>query len=179
MRRFWFTAIPAAALLASCTIEETPQQYIDHLTTPAAEMEASQDEIMARLLSTGPALERRDRSAIVGALAPAADVFVLGVRSGEELTTGQAVAASLLSMVGDSDVTVGETVVSVGPGNNVAWFRTSYSLSGGEPGEVPVGFTGVFVRDGGEWRLVQGHLSQTINPSPPPQAPADTAAASG
>ncbi|MEX2582520.1 MAG: nuclear transport factor 2 family protein [Gemmatimonadota bacterium] len=178
MRPYQITVIPAVALLASCTIEETPQQYIDHLTTPAAEIGASQDEIMARLLSTGPALQRRDRSSLTGALAPSPDLYVIGPRPGEELTTAQALVDTLSTLVRSAEIGVGETVVSIGPGNDVAWFRTSYEVSGGEPGDEALSFSGVFVREGGEWRLSQGHLSSATRPSPPPAEP-DTAAAGG
>ncbi|MQA90130.1 MAG: hypothetical protein GEU90_07835 [Gemmatimonas sp.] len=183
--RLWPFAVLLAIVQGSCTIEQTPQEYIDHLTTPAAELEVSRDELMVRLLSTAPALERRDRLGVSGALAPGAEVFVLGLRPGEQLTTPRAVVDTLVSLIGGSDVGIGEAVVTVAPGNDVAWFRVAYDLPGSNADSSTINFSGVFVRAEGDWRLTHGHLSGGVSswppdPAPPPNPePADTPAADG
>jgi hypothetical protein len=176
--RFWPLAV-LALLQGACTIEQTPQQYIDHLSPPGAELEASRDELTVRLLSTAPALERRDRSSIAGALAPETDVFVLGPRPGLELTTSRAVIDTLVALTAESEVEIGETVVTVSPGNDVAWFRAAYELSGGGAEDSVLLFTGVFVRAEGDWRLSQGHLSTELSSPPSSPEASDTLEAGG
>jgi hypothetical protein len=176
--RFWLVAASVALAQGACTIEQTPQEYIDHLTTPGAALEASRDELTVRLLSTAPALERRDRSSLLGALAPETAVYVVGARPGEELTTPRAVVDTLVSIVGQSEVEIGEAVVSIAAGNDVAWFRVQYDMSGGDAEDSVLFFTGVFVRAEGDWRLAQGHLSTSLsqppsNPEPDGTQPAD------
>jgi hypothetical protein len=164
---------------AACTIEETPQEYIDHLTTPAGELEAARDELTVRLLSTGPALERRDRSSVSGALAPVPELFVEGVRPGEVLQTPRELVDTLVSLTQGATVDVTDAVVTVAPGNAVAWFRLEYELSGGAAGSHPLRFSGVFVRADGDWRLAQGHLSGELSWPPENQEPDGTQAADG
>ena len=176
--RFCCALVPLVLLQAACTIEETPQEYIDHLTTPAGELEASRDELTVRLLSTAPALERRDRSSLSGALSATPEVYVIGVREGEALQTPRELVDTLLSMTRGMEVDVSDALVTVAPGNEVAWFRLVYSLVGGAGTEPhSVHFTGVFVRSEGNWRLTQGHLSREL--SWPPENPDSVGTAAG
>lgn len=173
MRRFWL-AVPLLSALAGCTIEETPQEYIDHLTTPAAELDASRDELTARLMSIAPSVQRNDRTSLTGALSPLADVLVLRGERADALTEPRALIDTLISISGDAEVEVRESVVTIGPNNDVAWFRAVYGLVG-EDGPAELSFSGVFVREGGSWRLAQGHLTSPVSPPlPPAPEPGDT-----
>jgi hypothetical protein len=166
LRRFWLLALIAAAPLAGCRIEQTPEEYFDHQLSPAEEREASREELSDRLRAMNQALRRASRAEVFAALAPTSDVFVFGPEPEHRLTSPAAVVAALEEIVG-RDTEVLDLNVTVGPRNNVAWFRTT--LVSGTP-ELPeiVRFSGVFIRSEGEWRLTEGHLSRAVSPAPGP-----------
>jgi hypothetical protein len=176
VRRFCQALLLSTACVAGCTIEQTPQSYIDHLATPAAEIEASRDELTDRVLSVGVALQREDSPAILAALVPHSEVYVYGPEHAQELTTPGGVVAELLEHARDVDVAMTVPTVDVGPSNDVAWFRTTFLINGGNTDAADVRFSGVFLRQEGEWRLVQAHISRVV---PEPLTPLDSARLEG
>ena len=56
MSRPTYIALCTACLLAGCKVEPTPQQYFDHRDPIAVEREAAAEELQARLLAMGQAL---------------------------------------------------------------------------------------------------------------------------
>jgi hypothetical protein len=180
LRRFSRSLLLAGLALAGCRIEQTPQRYIDHQETPAEEIRASVHELRQRLLSVSAALQRGDPAEVGAALRPHEEAYVFGP-AGQELRSARDIAQALQAVHAEGGLRVDEVAVDVGPRNNVAWFRAKY-VAPAEPGAEAVRFSGVFVRQGGEWRLIQGHLSGGISqppPPPPPEATVDTAAGVG
>jgi hypothetical protein len=166
LRRFWSVAF-TAALLGGCKIEQTPSEFIDHRDTSLSEQQAAEEELRARLLSAGNALRREDADQAMDSLSPAGELFVYGLTGSGE---GPGELRAILSNVAEGRALVMEDLdVVIGPRNQVAWFRTE--LHGG-PERTVVRFSGVFMRLEGEWRLLQGHLSQPFSPGPGPALPA-------
>lgn len=178
LRRFWrlLPLLLLAAPLAGCRIEQTPAEYIDVIDIPEDDLSASADELSDRLLSTAPSLERRNLNDLLSALTPAAEVFGFGPGEGELITDPTTLGFSLSQATGGRDVSLAELNVEVGPRNNVAWFRSLYSVQGADEDAYEIRFSGVFLRIQGEWRLVQAHVSRPVSSDslPPLRAEADT-----
>jgi hypothetical protein len=166
LRRFW-SVVFAAAVLGGCKIEQTPREFIDHRDTALIELQAAEDELRARLHSAANALRREDADQAVASLSPAGEIFVYGLTGSAE---GPGQLRGILSNVAEGRaLEVADLEVVIGPRNQVGWFRTE--LRAGAEGAI-VRFSGVFVRMEGEWRLLQGHLSQPLTPVPDPDLPA-------
>jgi hypothetical protein len=166
----------AAGVLGGCTIEQTPQEFIDHRDTSAIERANAEEELRDRLGSAVRALRRHDATGAAAALSPAAELFAFGPGEADAVH-GPAELVSVLAAVAEGRVLAMEDLeIDIGARNQVAWFRTE--LRDGAEGTV-VRFSGVFVRFEGEWRLLQGHLSHPLSPVPrrDPRAVADTAVA--
>lgn len=178
MRRIGRSSWVVALAIAGCTIEQTPQEFIDRLETPGQEIAASEAEVRARLLSVTGAIQRRSGPDIEAALLPHSRVFVVGLLPGEEWRTGDEIAAALIQLRGEPAPRFEDVVVEVVSTNNVAWFRGTFAGANVLDSIADVRISGVFVRQEGAWRLLQGHLSapDAISPRPPPPAPAGTAA---
>ena len=181
LRRFCKLAAATLVALSACKIERTPESYIDPIDTPAGEIEASREELTDRLIATAAAAQRRDNPALIAALVPLSGAGFFGLEADEDSTSNAPVNA-LVDLFSQGEVAMTEPVVEVGPGNNVAWFSTTYEVSAAPLDAASVRFSGVFIRQEGEWRLAQGHLSRATPPTlPNPALPAapDTAAGGG
>lgn len=164
-------------MLGACKIEPTPARYIDRPDRPAAEAAEARAELVTRLASIGPALSRGSRTDIQLALAPHAEIRAYAMDAAEVIDSGNALVSALERLAGDAAATPADVTVEVGPGQEVAWFRSRYPL---EAGEGVAMMTGVFRLRDGEWRLVQAHISRLLTPmDPPPAASVDTVAAAG
>ncbi|MEX2571133.1 MAG: nuclear transport factor 2 family protein [Gemmatimonadota bacterium] len=175
MRRSWIPAALGALFLAACTIEQTPERYIDRETTPVGEIETSRQELTARLLSSAVAVRRGDRIGLVAALSPTTDAVVLLSGDGsEETALGRGeVVETIIRLASGAEVAMDDPLVTVAEPNNIAWFLARYRLLDDQDVESGLNFSGVFIRQDGEWRLVQGHLSPSVSPNlraPPPSA---------
>ncbi len=173
MTRTWILGVAAVLALGACTIERTPEEYIDRQLPSEAAQEAMRTELADRLRLTAAALQRANATAAVVALAPAADVVVLNSTEGRELRSTEEIVAMIAASTAGASVRVEEPEVRLDAESRVAWFRTVYHVTDAEGEERAVDFTGVFGRRQGEWRLVQGHLSRR----PQPEAEAAEAAA--
>lgn len=168
--------------MSGCRIEQTPIRYIDQVETPEAVTRASVDELSDRLRSTAPSLQRDNLSDVVAALAPHPEIATIGPTPDSISGTATDLWIALGDLTTGRYVTVEDLEVDIGAGNNLAWFRTSYLLTGGDADAERVHFTGVFVREGGEWRLRQGHLGAPAPAATAPTSPAaeaDTLVAAG
>lgn len=167
MRRFW-TFFPLLALsLAGCQIEQTPPELIDVLQIPEDEISASREELTDRLLSTGPALQRRAIGDLLAALTPAGEITGFGPT--EPVTDPTSLGYALTTFADGNTVRMDDVVVEVGPRNNVAWFRSVYSIELDDGATDQLRFSGVFLRDAGNWRLVEAHISQPVSRDSLPQ----------
>ena len=174
---FWRNSWAVALVIGGCTIESTPQSYIDRVVTPVREVELSEEEIRARLLSISPAIQRGSAADIDAALQAHDRATVIGLIPEGEATAGS-IAQDLGRLRGERAPRFEGLVVEVGPSNTTAWFRGT--LVGDSPVDstAEIAFSGVFVRQDGAWRLIQGHLSEALSRYPPTEAlPADDSAA--
>lgn len=160
LRRFYAPSLALILLLGACTIEQTPQEYIDRQQAPAREIEASRRELTDRLRLTSVSLQRGDRRGIVSALAPASGMEVIGLEPGQVIASGEELAQELALATSRGVITLDEPVIDVDSQNGVAWFRASFHLASGDSAGNRLYFSGVFVRQSGEWRLTQGHISR-------------------
>jgi hypothetical protein len=166
------TALGMLLLLASCEVESTPAEYIDRATPEESGRTAAAAEVRDRVLAMGQALGRRSSGDALLALAPARDLFVVGLDSAGSPGAG----AERMGMILDSlaarpvPVLTRDLVVHVAPRANVAWF---HAVLDGEGEEAPaVRITGVYQLNEGAWQLVQAHLSAPLTP-PTPSNPAE------
>lgn len=158
---------------------QTPEEYIDVLEIPQDEISASRDELTDRLLSTGPALQRRALSELLAALTPVPEVAGFGPR--DPVTDPTTLGHALAPVAAGSSVRVEEVAVDVGPRNNVAWFRSVYSIGYDDGSSERLRFSGVFLREAGNWRLVEAHISRPLSPDslPPAEAAGGTPVGDG
>jgi hypothetical protein len=157
LRRFWSSFLCVLAL-AACTIEPTPQQYIDRQAGSVEQVAASESELTRRLLSMADALERRDIEEVRSALDAYPDAFVFGPPPQSSVAPAR-VGYVLDGMVMGGRLIPSEVSVSVGPQNDIAWFRAIYTDTTALPADRGFRFSGTFRRIEGEWRLIQGHIS--------------------
>lgn len=170
-----------ALLMSACKVERTPVEYIDHRASVAAVRDAAAEELHARLLAMGQALNRGDASEALQALSPASDAYVI-IPDQEAILTGEEQIATALDGFAnlEGSVRMSEVQVNVGPRATVAWFRAQLERSGGMS-DAPLRISGVYVRgDEGGWRLAQAHLSMiTVAPDPIPSDSLAPSPASG
>lgn len=166
-----------ALMSAACTVERTPQSFYDQRKPAATEQEQALSEIRARVRAFAATLGRGNPAGAADALAPTAEARVMDLdgvemppRVGPEAVR-QAIAeidapAPLLART--PDLTVQASVRG-----NLAWFSTHLEmLPEGPRGSFErLRVSGAFVREAGEWRLVQLHLSRATVPNPAAAAP--------
>lgn len=173
MRRFYPTLYLLVLLLpGGCRIERTPNEYIDRVETPEEELQAATEELVDRLLSTAPSLQRRSRSDVTAALAPHVELNGIGP-AGEVVSGTDDLIRALEEQTAGNRVAMDDLKVEVDVGNDVAWFRSVLTLTDQENVTRRMPFTGVFLHHDGEWRLRQGNVALPVSP------PADSAAVAG
>ena len=168
----------AVLLLSACKVERTPAEYIDHRVSIAAVRDAAEEDLQARLLAMGQALNRGNAAEALQALSPAPDAYVITSDQAAILTGAEQISAALEVFAEmDGPVRMSEVQVTVGPRSTVAWFRAQLDYSS-ETGDAPLRISGVYVRgDEGGWRLAQAHLS-TVSVAPTDSLPRDSLAPS-
>ncbi len=162
MRRFYPALCLPLLLLSGCRIERTPGPYIDRLDTPEEEIRAATEELIDRLLSTAPSLQRRNLSDVTTALTPHVEVNGIGP-AGQVISGNAEFIRTLDELTAGNRVGMDDLRVEVDAGNDVAWFRSVLILTDDEDVSRRLPFTGVFVRDEGEWRLRQGNLAGPVS----------------
>jgi hypothetical protein len=168
-----FLPIVLAALVAGCTIDQTPSRYIDHQQTPEEEISRSRDELMSRIRSTAPALRSRRLEDVLTAMNPDPGIVLIMPDSQVILSGPEEFGEGLERMNITRSVTIGDLEVIVGPRNASAWFHGDYRVASGGEAERMIRLYGVFLRRGGEWWLVQLHLSEPVSSPDLPPAEAD------
>ncbi len=168
LRRFCCLLLCTAAI-ASCRIEQTPEHFIDNQATPVDEIITAEAEVRRRILALGVAIQRRDAFGVTSALAPHADLIVIGPEDGQLLSTPEEISSSLVQLANNgASISVGDVDVSIFPRMAGASFRTDFTSGAADGTGSEFRFTGVFIRLEGEWRLLQGHISRpaAITPAP-------------
>jgi hypothetical protein len=174
--------VAALLALAACSVERTPQEYLDPRDPAVVERQESEEELAARVGAFREALARGNRELAVQALVPAADAHVMGVQfnDGRPRFGARGIAEALATLRLPSGAvarTPDLRVQAATREGGLGWFATHLELlpvvgAGGEPQWLRV--SGVFLRREGEWRLLQLHLSKAEIPAP---ATADSASA--
>ncbi len=153
-----------ACLLASCKIEETPPEYFDHRDQVVSERGAAViQEIESRLRAFTNALSRGDAGGATTALGPAE-----GARN--------QIATVLDDLAGEvtSAAVLQEVHVSTAAEATVAWFNASVAIPRAQPiARSHLRITGVYVREAGDWELVQVHFSYPLIAEPAEEVQAE------
>lgn len=172
------TVSVAAALLAlaACSVERTPQEYLDPRDPAAVERRDAEEELAARVGAFREALARGNRADAVAALSPTADAHVMGVQfnDGRPRFGPQGITDALATLrlpTGAVARTPDLRVQAATREGGLGWFATHLELlpvvgAGGEPQWLRA--SGVFLRREGEWRLLELHLSKAEAPAPAP-----------
>jgi hypothetical protein len=156
------------ATASSCRIERTPDHFVDNQATPADELRAAEAELRGRILAVGTAIQRRNASDLASALGPHEDLSIIGPADGQVITTPAEVLTLLTELAGTDPLMARAVDVDVSPRMNVAWFQSDFGSGGAGEASSAFRFSGVFIREEGEWRLVQGHISEPIEATPVP-----------
>lgn len=156
------------ALLCACTIEETPQQYIDRRDNLADQIAVSEEELARRLGALPSALGAGADSAVLALLRPDSVTIFLTPTSADTVTSGQDLVQSLRDVEALAAADLRVLWLRVDSNNEVAWFAAVYAVAADPTQEVR--FSGAFNRSAGEWFLVNGHLS-TASLDPTRSAP--------
>ena len=174
---------PAALLLAlaACTVERTPDEYLDPRDPAEVEIRETEGELAARVGAFREALARQDRDAAVAALIPEGTTHVIG--PGENAGIARFGPAGLREALNEVVVPAGAIArtpdlrVEADPRDGVGWFATHLEMLPvvAEGRASRLRMTGVFLRHEGEWRIAQVHLStpppaDSVTPPPSPAA---------
>ena len=166
MRRL-LTAVLASHLLAACTIEPTPAEYFDHRDPSARVGDEAVEEIRDRLQAAGQALNRGDPAEARDILSPAADISLVGAGDADTHEGADRVANLLARVAVRGRTSIRDIQTTAGPRATVVWFSGMLD-SPGEASEVRTLYlTGTYLMSGGEWRLVQLHVSGDADPLNP------------
>lgn len=167
MNRLWGVVLGAALLaVASCTIERTPAEYLDPPDPVVVERRAASEELRDRVLAMGQQLGRGDVPDALAALNPAPGAFWVGLVDGASSAGDGQVAAALQQFVsGPVALQVRDVRVTIGSQGRIAWVAAFFDAAGSDRPEPSVlRLTGVYAEEGGEWQLVQAHLSVASPP---------------
>jgi hypothetical protein len=157
----------AAALLAlaGCRVQRTPAEYLDQRDPAEVDRQEAADEIRARIGAFRQGLSRGDRATAAAALIPTGLTHVISLERHGGLPRygprGLAGALEEIELPGVSVARTPDLRVELSLRQGVGWFATHVELFPVGPGDPQVfRMTGVMVRDRGEWRLAQVHLSR-------------------
>jgi SnoaL-like domain len=102
-----------------------------------------------------------ERRRIAELLAEGADAVHIGTDAGEWWSSGQFVDG-VAAAGGGGDIGVVADDIDVHVQGDVAWVEGRGRFMRADGAERPVRVTGVLVREGGQWRLVQSHSSIAV-----------------
>jgi hypothetical protein len=178
-------AAAALAALAGCDVKRTPPEFYNHPDPAVVDRQEAANEIRSRVRVFAEALGRMDTGDAVQALAPDSMAAVVGVEGNDGMVrfgaAGVRAAVAELAIAAPTVVRTPDLRVSASQG--MGWFSTHLQLLSTSAATDPVllRMSGVFVRERGEWRLVEAHLSRperaTAEPEPASSPAADSAAA--
>ena len=169
-------AAAALAALAGCKVDRTPPEFYNHPDPAVVDRQEAADEIRTRVRVFAEALGRMDTGDAVQALAPDAMAAVVGVRGNDGMVrfgpAGVNAAVAELAIAAPAVVRTPDLRVSASQG--MGWFSTHLQLLSTSAATDPVllRMSGVFIRERGEWRLVEAHLSRPEHATPRPAAAA-------
>lgn len=176
-------ALSAVVLLAACKVDRTPRKFYSQRDPAEAERAAALEELRARVISVGAALDRGDADGASVALAPATDLYVVGSEGGAPATGAQGMAR-MFRPIADSvqaTVRVSDVRITLDPRAQVGWFAAGIEVVRPDSSATvdTVNFTGVYLRSRGAWQLTQAHLSGWPPYRPAPNPLPDSTARGG
>jgi hypothetical protein len=182
--RHLVVAAALVGLFASCTIQPTPQEYIDRQIPADAERRQAEQALYDRIQALVQALQAGDVETAQATLSPAADVTVIGPGEGDRFT-GEAQITAILDLVADADagtIELADLQVGVTRRATAGWFAAWLRLHrSGVSEPVPLRVTGVYVVREAVWELQQAHFSLPAGAviAAPAAAPEPSPAADG
>lgn len=172
MQRFLVAAVGAALLGSACKVERTPPEYFDHPGWSQTEVSEAGAELQDRILAFGQAIGRRSVTEAMIALAPDPNAVILTPLHGIAIAGTEEIQRAIGGLVASRRaVRLATVAVTVSPQGSTAWFRAEATVAeaSGEQA-APLLVTGVYVRSGGAWQLVNAHISTPRPPTSPPEA---------
>lgn len=178
-------ATAALLSLAACKVDRTPPEFYSHPDPAVVDRQEAADEIRTRVRVFAEAVGRMESAEAVQALAPDSMAAVVGVDDNNGMVRfgapGLSAAVAGLAITSPTIVRTPDLRVSASQG--MGWFSTHLQLLSTSSATAPVllRMSGVFVRERGEWRLAEAHISRpgTATPAALPPAPSPAAADSG
>lgn len=158
-------------LVGGCRIEQTPDEYLDYEDSIETEREVAGAELRDRLRAFVASVARGDPAEALISLHPAEDVLVVGPMEALDVRSADG-ARALLSRLAPTPVAVRlrDVTVETGPNANVAWFSLLLEAPGSTPEPALYRATGLYLRDGGLWTLMQAHIAGPLIPPTQPQS---------
>lgn len=179
-------ATAALLSLAACKVDRTPPEFYSHPDPAVVDRQEAADEIRTRVRVFAESVGRMETGEAVQALAPDSMATVVGVddNGGMARLGAPGLSAAVAGLDITSPTIVRTPDLRVGASQGMGWFSTHLQLLSTSAATAPVllRMSGVFVRERGEWRLAEAHISRpgTATPAsapPPSPAAADSGAA--
>ena len=161
MRRLLLLLIVAGS--AACKAEPTPRSFYNHRDPAVVELQESEGEIRTRVINFVAAINRGDTAAALEAMNPAEVAQVMGPTPGDSMPRfGAAGLRDAFAALRAPALSVARTPdLRVSASQTKGWFASHVELLPAGAGQrARLRLSGVFVRDRGDWRLVQIHLVQ-------------------
>lgn len=170
-------ALAGLLAVSACRIERTPPEFLEERDLATSEVHQRAGEIRARLALSAQTLARGDLLDATRLLRPARQL-VLIPPDAPARPYGAASVYPLLTRLLPAESTRGRLErleVNVAPNGSVAWFAGELHgvrRSDGSPVGEPWRLSGVYLLGGGEWELVQLHVSRRVlnSQNPPPDS---------
>lgn len=161
--------------LAACKVDRTPAEYYGQYDPAATERQGAEEELRARVELLARGMAQRDGGDILGALSPAPEAYLIGPGEAERGRGREEIVALLhrIAEDGDRPASLDEIRVTVSSRAGTGWFTAVLDPPGAERPRMRL--TGVYLRQRGEWRFVQGHVSYPaaaltpLEGNPPPE----------
>jgi hypothetical protein len=172
-------ALAGLLAVSACRIERTPPEFLEERDPATSEVQQRVGEIRARLALSAQTLARGNLLGATSLLRPAR-LLVLIPPDAPAKADGAAAVYPLLARLLPPDSARGRLErleVNVAPNGSVAWFAGELHAvrrSDGSPWGEPWRVSGVYLLEGGEWELVQLHVSRRVltSQNPPPDSTA-------
>jgi hypothetical protein len=157
--------------LAACKAEPTPRSFYNHRDPAVVELQESEGEVRSRVNRFVSAMSLGDGARAVEAINPSDQLRVMG--PGDADSVPAMGAGGLLRALDEvrrpPNGLARTTDLRVSSSQTMAWFATHVVILPvtTEGRSERLRLSGVFVRDRGDWRLLEAHLSQPALPPPP------------
>lgn len=150
--------------LAACKVEPTPRSFYNHRDPAVVELQESEGEIRTRVINFVGALNRGDSAGAREVMNAMEMAQVMGPADDSLAGLGSAGLSAAIAALRPSAAGVARTPdLRVSATQAMGWFATHVEMlpvAGDSASLERMRLSGVFVRERGEWRLMQIHLYQ-------------------